>query len=102
MATWREFTAAAPLVSAIMIGDEGEAKLWGRAVPVHDRRLQGRFKQWVYRELGHDIRGVSVDGNFFHADLEGGSAVHAGDRGLTITIWKVGEPERVTSPGPSD
>lgn len=79
----------------------GEAKLWGRAVPVGDRRLHRRFKQWVYRELGHDIRGVSVDGNFFLADLEGASSVEGADHGLKITIWRAGEPEQVTSPGQS-
>lgn len=82
--------------------DGGEAKLWGRAVPVADRRLHRRFKQWVYRELGHDIRGVPVAGNFFVADLEGASSVEADRLGLKITLWKAGGAERVTRPGARD
>jgi hypothetical protein len=79
--------------------DGGEAKLWGVAEQVDDRRLHRRFKQWVYDELGHDIRGLRIDGSFFLADIEGGSTVEADDHGLKITVWKAGETERSAEPG---
>ena len=83
MITWREFAAAAPHVSAIFARRHREA-------------------DWVYRELGHDIRGVPVADNFFVADLEGASSVEADGQGLKITLWKAGGAERVTRPGARD
>ena len=77
----------------------GEAKLWGVAEQVDDHRLHRRFKQWVFDELGFDNRALAIDGSFFLADIEGGSAVETDGDGLKITVWKVGGPERLAEPG---
>lgn len=73
---------------------DGDAKLWGVARQVSDPALHQRFATSLYAETGLDLRGQVFD-TFYEADLSAGSAVQVGDGHLDITVWKLGEPERV-------
>ncbi|MGX7677951.1 pyridoxamine 5'-phosphate oxidase family protein [Jatrophihabitans sp. DSM 45814] len=73
---------------------DGDAKLWGRVRHMPDPELHQRFATSLYDETGFDLRGQVFE-TFYEADLTAGSAVEVGGGHLDVTIWKVGEPERV-------
>lgn len=75
------------------VGD-GDAKLWGDAQNLQDRKLHQRFADKLFEEAGFDIRGQHFD-PFYVADLTGASSVELDGNQLTITIWKPGQGERV-------
>ncbi|WP_232662858.1 pyridoxamine 5'-phosphate oxidase family protein [Pseudonocardia sp. TRM90224] len=73
---------------------DGDAKIWGTVVDVPDPALHRRFTDVLYETTGFDLRGREFP-YFYVADILGGSAVEIADGGLTITVWKRGEDERV-------
>ena len=73
---------------------EGDAKVWGVVHDVQDKALHQRYAEWLYSEIGLDLRGSQFD-HFYAADLSGASSVEVGGGHLDITIWKPGEPQRV-------
>jgi len=73
---------------------EGDAKVWGMARDVPDLELHQRFAQDLYDDSGLDLRGETFD-TFYEADLTSGSSVEVSDGHLDVTVWKVGEAERV-------
>lgn len=73
---------------------EGDAKLWGRVRDVRDTDQQQRFAEYLFAEIGLDLRGQAFE-HFYAADLTGASTVETSDGHLDITIWKPSEPERV-------
>jgi hypothetical protein len=73
---------------------DGDAKLWGVVVDVPDRALQERFAQDLFDDIGLDLRGEELK-PFYAADIAAASAVEVGGGHMDVTIWKVGEPERV-------
>ncbi len=75
------------------VGD-GDAKEWGTVSDVQDRTTHERFAEFIFAEIGLDVRGQEFD-HLYAADLTGASAVELTDGHLDITIWKPGEPERV-------
>lgn len=75
------------------VGD-GDAKVRGTVTDVHDAALHARFADWLYAEIGFDLRGQEFD-HFFEADLTGASAVEINDGHLDITVWTLGADERV-------
>ncbi|WP_152362938.1 pyridoxamine 5'-phosphate oxidase family protein [Microlunatus speluncae] len=77
---------------------EGDAKLWGTVHHEPDEAVHARFADWLFADIGFDLRGQKFD-HFYLADIGGASSVEIGDGGLEITIWKPGEPERVVRKG---
>lgn len=77
---------------------EGDAKLWGVVHHEPDESLHARFADWLFAEIGFDVRGQPFD-QFFVADIEGASSVEINDGALEITIWTPGGPERVERKG---
>jgi hypothetical protein len=75
------------------VGD-GDAKLWGTAVNLQDKRLHERFADDLFERTGMDLRGQAFD-PFYVADLASASSLELVDDQLRITIWKPGEGERV-------
>ncbi|ONI74920.1 pyridoxamine 5-phosphate oxidase [Actinosynnema sp. ALI-1.44] len=73
---------------------DGDAKLFGVAEDVQDKALHQRFAQDLFDRTGFDLRGRDFS-PFYAANLTGASAVEITDGHLEITIWKLGEPERV-------
>lgn len=73
---------------------DGDAKLWGVARNLTDKRLHQRFAEALFEESGFDLRGEEFD-YFYAADITGASSVEVGGDHLNITIWKTGEQERV-------
>jgi hypothetical protein len=73
---------------------DGDAKLWGVARHVPDPALHQRFAVDLYEDIGLDLRGQTF-GQFYAADLTGGSAVEISDGHMDVTIWRPGEAERV-------
>lgn len=77
---------------------EGDAKLWGVVYHEPDESLHARFADWLFAEIGFDLRGRRFD-QFYVADIEGASSVEIVDGALEITIWEPGRPERVVRKG---
>lgn len=73
---------------------DGDAKLWGVVHDVQDKTLHQRFASALFEETGFDLRGQQFD-DFYAADVSGASAVQVLGDHLDITVWKLGEPERV-------
>jgi hypothetical protein len=73
---------------------DGDVKLWGSVVDVRDADLHRRFAEDLFEQTGFDIRGQEF-GHYYVADLSSASAVEVRDGNMDVTIWKVGEPERV-------
>lgn len=73
---------------------EGDAKLWGTVTNVKDKHLHQRFADALFAETGFDLRGQEFE-QFYGADLTSASAVEVKDDHLDVTIWKLGELERV-------
>ncbi|MEU7767855.1 pyridoxamine 5'-phosphate oxidase family protein [Nocardia sp. NPDC049190] len=73
---------------------DGDAKLFGTVVDLPARDVHARFAQNLFDDSGLDIRGQEFD-HFYIADLTGASTVEVVDDHLDITIWKLGEGERV-------
>ena len=73
---------------------DGDAKLWGVVQDVPDRALHERYAEWLYGEIGLDLRGRRFD-RFYAADIGGASSVEIQDGHLDVTIWKPGLQERV-------
>jgi Pyridoxamine 5'-phosphate oxidase len=74
---------------------EGDAKLWGVVEDVPDQALHQRFAADLFAETGLDLRGQPFD-HLYAADIVGASSLEVVDSQLEITIWKPGQPERVT------
>lgn len=73
---------------------DGDAKLWGTVRNVQDPQLHAAFAGDLFAETGFDLRGKRFD-TFYGADITSASAVEIVDGHLDITVWKVGERERV-------
>lgn len=73
---------------------EGDAKLWGTVHDVQDRALHEGFAVELYEESGLDLRGEKFE-PFYAADITSASAVEVKDDHMDVTIWKLGEKERV-------
>ena len=73
---------------------EGDAKLWGDVEDVQDPDLHAAFAQDLFDESGFDLRGQPLH-PFYVARLTGASSVTLVEGQLLITIWKLGEGERV-------
>ena len=71
---------------------EGDAKLWGTVVPLHDGDFHQRFAEDLLKRGGPDIRNETFD-PFYVADITSGSSLKFEDGKLTVTIWKPGEGE---------
>jgi hypothetical protein len=74
---------------------DGDVKLWGVVDDIADKHVHQRFAAWFFDESGMDFRGQEFD-HLFAADVIGASAIESDGEQLLITIWKPGEPERVT------
>jgi aminopeptidase N len=74
---------------------DGDVKLWGVVDDIADKDVHQRFAAWFFDESGMDFRGQEFD-HLFAADVIGASAIESDGEQLLITIWKPGEPERVT------
>jgi pyridoxamine 5'-phosphate oxidase-like protein len=75
------------------VGD-GDAKVWGTVHDVQDPELHQRYAEDLFARTGFDLRG-QVFKPFYAADITGASAVEVADGHMDVTIWKVGEAERV-------
>jgi hypothetical protein len=73
---------------------DGDAKLWGVVVDVPDKALHERFAQDLFDDIGLDLRGQEIK-PFYAADINAAAAVEVGGGHMDVTIWKLGEPERV-------
>ena len=73
---------------------DGDAKLWGVVQDVPDTALHQRYAEWLYGEIGLDLRGQRFD-PFYAAKIGGASSVEIHDGHLDITIWTPRRPERV-------
>jgi hypothetical protein len=73
---------------------DGDAKVWGFVEDVRDEALHQRYAEALFAETGFDLRGQKFE-NFFAADVVGASAVEVGGDHLDVTVWRVGEAERV-------
>lgn len=73
---------------------DGDAKLWGTVRDVRDPALHQRFAEDVFADIGLDLRGQEFD-QFFAADIGSASSVEIVDGHMDVTIWKLGEQERV-------
>jgi len=73
---------------------DGDAKLWGVVVDVQDKALHQRFAEDLFEDIGLDLRGQEFD-TFYAADINAASSVEVGGGHMDVTIWKVGEAERV-------
>jgi hypothetical protein len=73
---------------------DGDAKVWGFVEDVRDEALHQRYAEALFTETGFDLRGQKFE-NFFAADVVGASAVEVGGDHLDVTVWRVGEAERV-------
>jgi hypothetical protein len=73
---------------------DGDAKLWGVVADVRDKALHQRFAQDLFDDIGLDLRGQEFD-TFYAADINAASSVEVGGGHMDVTIWKLGEPERV-------
>lgn len=73
---------------------DGDAKLWGTVRDVRDADLHQRWAEDLFADIGLDLRGERFD-VFYEADIVSASAVEVADNHMDVTIWKVGEPERV-------
>jgi hypothetical protein len=73
---------------------DGDAKLWGTVYDVRGRALHQRFAEDLFEDIGLDLAGQEFD-TFYAADISAASSVEVGGGHMDVTIWKVGEPERV-------
>jgi hypothetical protein len=73
---------------------DGDAKLFGHVYDEQDEALHQRFAEWLYAQIGFDLRGRKFQ-PFYVADLTGASSVEIVDGAMEVTIWKPGEKERV-------
>jgi hypothetical protein len=73
---------------------DGDAKLWGVVTDVRDEALHQRFAEHLFQESGMDLRGQRFD-HLYAADITSASSIALHGERLDITVWKVGEPERV-------
>jgi hypothetical protein len=73
---------------------DGDAKVWGFVEDVRDEALHQRYAEALFAETGFDLRGQKFE-NLFAADVVGASAVEVGGDHLDVTVWRVGEAERV-------
>jgi hypothetical protein len=73
---------------------DGDAKVWGFVEDVRDEALHQRYAEALFVETGFDLRGQKFE-NFFAADVVGASAVEVGGGHLDVTVWRVGEAERI-------
>jgi hypothetical protein len=73
---------------------DGGAKLWGVVHDVPDTALHQGYAEWLYGEIGLDLRGERF-GQYYAAKIGGASWVEIRDGHLDITIWIPGGPERV-------
>jgi hypothetical protein len=75
------------------VGD-GDAKLWGTVHHLPDTALHERYAEWLFGQIGLDLRGQRFD-TFYAADIHGASSVEVHDGHLDITVWKPGQAEHV-------
>jgi hypothetical protein len=73
---------------------DGDAKLWGTVTDLQDPALHQRFATALYEATGMDLRGRTFD-HLYAASLTGASCIESDGTGLSITIWKPGQGERV-------
>lgn len=73
---------------------EGDAKVWGTVRDVQDPALHQRYAEWLFDEIGFDLRGQTF-GPFYAADLAGASAVQVGGGHMDVVVWAPGAGERV-------
>ncbi len=73
---------------------KGDAKLWGVVNDIQDTALHQRYAEFVFEQIGLDLRGREFD-HLYAADLTGASSVAVGGGHMDITLWKPGQPERV-------
>ena len=73
---------------------EGDAKLSGTVHVVDDADLKKRWLQDHFDKTGFDLRNEVVS-PFYAADITSASAVEVKGDHLNITVWTLGEGERV-------
>jgi len=73
---------------------DGDAKLWGTVHDVQDLDLHARYADDLFRTTGFDLRG-EVFKPFYAAEIGSASAVEVGGGHMDVTVWRVGEEERV-------
>jgi hypothetical protein len=73
---------------------DGDAKLWGTVRHVGDPELHERFAVDLYEDIGLDLRGQRFE-QFYAADINSASAVEMTDGHMDVTVWRLGEEERV-------
>lgn len=75
------------------VGD-GDAKVWGTVEDVPDPALHRRYAEFLYAEIGLDLRGQTF-GRFYAARLVGAASVAVGGGHMDVTVWREGDAERV-------
>ena len=75
------------------VGD-GDAKVWGTVEDIMDDELHQRYADWLFAEIGFDLRGRQFE-HFFRAHLVGAAAVEVDDEHMHVTTWREGQAERV-------
>jgi hypothetical protein len=73
---------------------DGDAKLWGTVHDLQQPDLHQRFADDLYQDIGLDLRGQEFR-PFYVADINAASSVEMVDGHMDVTIWRLGEPERV-------
>jgi len=74
-------------------GQEGDAKLWGRAAPLAEERVEG-YWDWIYGQMGWRASGPA---HIFTIDLESAAYVTFGGDGTMKRLLWPGTGEWVTS-----
>ena len=75
------------------VGD-GDAKVWGTVEDVLDDDLHQRYAEWLFAEIGFDLRGRTFE-HFFRVHVVGAAAVEVGDDHMDVTVWHEGGDEHV-------
>lgn len=77
---------------------DGDAKVWGTAVPADDDATRAVYAAAFAAATGHDLGEMPGGFDLAWVDLTGGSSLELGDdhEHLVITSWTPGSPERLT------